>query len=253
MKKPTSIQLNISSPCHEDWNAMSKEEQGRFCGQCQKTVIDFTTWSDNDLFSFFSKNNTSVCGRFFPTQLQKELHIPPQPASRLYRLAIACGLTLMFAQIPEAHAMVKQQVELLATHTPDDGDPEKTGNNTGSVKGRVTDKSRRPMAGAVVEVSLGGLIKATTTTDKEGRYEIKGLTPGEYEVTALHLSGNRDEKTLKLTGEKTSIADFSLEDRPLPVMGTVAYPGPEMKGDVQVVEPPTPPPHTEKGKVKVKR
>lgn len=252
MKKPTSIQLNIASPCHEDWNAMSQEEQGRFCGQCQKTVIDFTTWSDNDLFSFFSKNNTSVCGRFLPAQLQKELHIPPQPTSRLYRIAIACGLTLMFARVPDAHSMVKQQVELLATYTPEDGGPEKTGNKTGSVKGRATGKDKKPLAGVAIDISLGGLVKGSATTDKDGRYEIKGLAPGEYEVTALYLTGNVTEKTLQVTGQKTSVLNFSVDDRPYPVMGAVAYPEPVMKGDVQLVEPHTPP-NTEKGKVKVKR
>lgn len=233
---------------------MTPGEQGRYCGQCQKTVIDFTTWTDAELFGFFAKASTgSVCGRFFGTQLQKELHLPPQPRSRLYRLAMACGLTLLFAQAPQAHAMVKPQVELLATAC-EDGDPEKTNSTSGSVRGRVTDKSRRPVAGAIVEVSLGGLIKAHTVTNKDGRYEIKGLSPGVYAVTALHPTGNREDKTLQVATGKEGVVNFAVDDIPRPIMGTVAYP-PVMKGGVEIApsEPGPSPERTEKGKVRVER
>lgn len=73
MKK---IQLSVPKPCHENWDAMRPEEQGRFCGSCQKTVVDFTTMSDRQIAEFFKKPAGSTCGRFHNDQLNREIAIP---------------------------------------------------------------------------------------------------------------------------------------------------------------------------------
>lgn len=73
MKK---IQLSIPTPCHENWESMKPEDRGRFCGACQKTVIDFTTMSDRQLAEFFKKPAVSACGRFHSDQLDRAIEIP---------------------------------------------------------------------------------------------------------------------------------------------------------------------------------
>lgn len=71
------LQLTIPKPCHEDWEAMTPEEKGRFCGSCQKQVIDFSVMSDRQLAEFFKKPSTgSVCGRFMTDQLDRDIDIP---------------------------------------------------------------------------------------------------------------------------------------------------------------------------------
>lgn len=71
------IQLNIPQPCHENWDSMEPAEKGKFCGSCQKEVIDFATMSDVQLVSFFKKpSNGSVCGRFMENQLDRSIDIP---------------------------------------------------------------------------------------------------------------------------------------------------------------------------------
>ena len=101
MNKPKPIQLTISTPCTKSWDEMTSNAGGRFCDQCSKTVIDFTTWSDSALYNFFAKKPQHVCGRFVNTQLHRPIHIPHQPHSRLYRMTIAMGLTLLFTQTPQ--------------------------------------------------------------------------------------------------------------------------------------------------------
>lgn len=66
-----SIQINITKPCHENWNAMTPGEQGRFCAACAKTVIDFSGMSDQEVLSFFSTAGTDICGRLSADQLNK--------------------------------------------------------------------------------------------------------------------------------------------------------------------------------------
>src|SRR3982074_2534516 len=68
--------LQIPEACHENWDKMTSVEKGRFCGSCQKKVIDFTDMSDRELVAFFKKPAASVCGRFLPDQLDRDLVIP---------------------------------------------------------------------------------------------------------------------------------------------------------------------------------
>ncbi len=67
MKK---ISIAIENPCHEDWNRMTPEKQGRFCNSCEKIVIDFSEMSDSEILQFFNKPKTEkICGRFKSEQL----------------------------------------------------------------------------------------------------------------------------------------------------------------------------------------
>jgi CarboxypepD_reg-like domain len=71
------LQLTIPKPCHENWDAMTDVQKGKFCGSCQKQVVDFTNMSDRQLAQFFKKPSTgSVCGRFMNDQLEREIEIP---------------------------------------------------------------------------------------------------------------------------------------------------------------------------------
>lgn len=71
------LQVSIATPCHENWDSMTPVQQGKFCGSCQKQVVDFTGMSDRQIAEFFKKPSTgSVCGRFMTDQLEREIDIP---------------------------------------------------------------------------------------------------------------------------------------------------------------------------------
>jgi hypothetical protein len=74
----TKYTITIPKPCHEDWNAMTPEETGRFCSSCTKSVVDFTTKTTPEIQQYFIKNQgKSVCGRFKNEQIYKfDIHIP---------------------------------------------------------------------------------------------------------------------------------------------------------------------------------
>ena len=71
MKAQTYLQ--IPTPCHEDWNKMSPNQQGRHCESCYKTVVDFEMMTDQQLLNFFAKTNDNICGRFNQNQLNRAL------------------------------------------------------------------------------------------------------------------------------------------------------------------------------------
>jgi hypothetical protein len=64
--------LTIKEPCHENWNQMSPSDKGRFCGSCQKDVVDFTSMTDNEIHNYFIQNSKQrTCGRLYNHQLQR--------------------------------------------------------------------------------------------------------------------------------------------------------------------------------------
>ena len=70
-KKIIFMNIQISSPCDQDWNKMTTDNNGKFCGACAKNVVDFTGFTDAELqqyFLNFGKNNESICGRFTSNQ-----------------------------------------------------------------------------------------------------------------------------------------------------------------------------------------
>ena len=66
------IQISIPEPCHEGWQNMTPVEKGRFCASCQKTVLDFTHLSDNEIINLVNKND-NLCGRINTSQLNRNL------------------------------------------------------------------------------------------------------------------------------------------------------------------------------------
>ncbi len=68
------FQITIPKPCHEDWNKMTAEVQGRHCKVCCKTVVDFTRKSAEDIKNYLLENATKkVCGRFNSNQVSQPL------------------------------------------------------------------------------------------------------------------------------------------------------------------------------------
>lgn len=68
-----SVHFSIPEPCHENWDQMTPNEQGRFCGACQKTVIDFSAMADQELLTYLSKATSMLCGNFAPDQLNRPM------------------------------------------------------------------------------------------------------------------------------------------------------------------------------------
>src|SRR5580658_5897370 len=61
MNKP-KLTLSVPKPCNNDWEKMTANEKGRHCSSCNKTVIDFSNYSDKELVEFFKNIPTGICG-----------------------------------------------------------------------------------------------------------------------------------------------------------------------------------------------
>lgn len=163
-----SFTISIKEPCTQNWDEMSPDNAGRFCASCQKTVIDFTKFSDEELSSYFRQLEHFGCGRF--TKKQLSVAIPQRPrrltfwaVNKFAAASLVAALGLSF----KAGA----QVNIAPTHSVS----ERKVNNTipekiTVIKGTVKDKNGEGIPG----VSLR--IKDTdngTVSDINGRFQLE--------------------------------------------------------------------------------
>jgi hypothetical protein len=72
MKYENLLKIHIPQPCHEDWDKMTPNEQGAYCNECCKTVIDFSDKPDEFIEKYLNDNIAKkVCGRFRIDQLEE--------------------------------------------------------------------------------------------------------------------------------------------------------------------------------------
>ena len=104
----SKFSIQIPSPCHEDWNQMLPAEQGRFCQSCEKTVVDFSQMSDEQVLSYFKlkqQNSERVCGRFRAEQVSKPVQIQWQSWPRsLQRFAMALVAVVLLGGASACHS-----------------------------------------------------------------------------------------------------------------------------------------------------
>jgi hypothetical protein len=84
-----NVQLRIDNPCSESWDHMRPDHQGRFCSSCEKTVVDFTGMSDQEVISWIAKQKGNICGRFQGEQLNRDLVAPPANLAGQAKMASA--------------------------------------------------------------------------------------------------------------------------------------------------------------------
>jgi hypothetical protein len=199
---------------------MTPAEQGRFCGSCQKTVVDFTLMTDNELLDYFSKAPAHTCGRFFNDQLNRDLE--PTVIKKRYTWAYVWNIVLATFLVTKADAQVVKK------KTPEVQLPEKapiTQGEMGTVaiklpktrelKGVVLDSSntRHPLAGASIFVkdeSIG------TVSDSLGNFSlaIEDDRPVDliisyigYTTQTITIDGNTDWKNLQVIMSASDITD----------------------------------------------
>jgi hypothetical protein len=97
MPRKHSLKIDIPTPCTENWENMTPNEHGRHCASCNKTVIDFSLYTDKQLIEFFSKVTGNICGRIPAFQLQRQLVYTEPQNHFLHKLLLGSALTIGLA------------------------------------------------------------------------------------------------------------------------------------------------------------
>ncbi|MGG9971922.1 T9SS type A sorting domain-containing protein [Ferruginibacter sp. SUN002] len=113
-----AVQLNIAKPCHENWDAMTPTEKGKFCSSCQKTVVDFTLMSDGELLRYLSSiKEKNICGNLYTDQLNRPILMPKEPAKPLpWYWSFVMMISLLFSKSLLKAQSVKGEVSTRPTN-----------------------------------------------------------------------------------------------------------------------------------------
>ena len=74
MKRASYI-LTIDNPCTESWTSMTTIDSGKFCSNCSKNVIDFSTLTDSQIILLIKNSNGKLCGRLDSKQIDRVIEI----------------------------------------------------------------------------------------------------------------------------------------------------------------------------------
>jgi hypothetical protein len=111
MKK--TFTLSIPKPCHEKWEEFNPTTLGGFCSSCQKEVVDFTTWGEDRIKTYFKNRSQTSCGRFYPEQL-KNYTLDEAPKFNFLRwtyVPLISLVMLLFSRNAQAQKIGKTKIE----------------------------------------------------------------------------------------------------------------------------------------------
>jgi len=62
---PMLDDIRVASPCHERWDAMTGDEQSRFCGSCKKNVYNLSAMTREAAEALVRSKEGHLCVRYF--------------------------------------------------------------------------------------------------------------------------------------------------------------------------------------------
>jgi len=223
MKK---FELSIPKPCHENWNAMTPAEQGRFCGACQKTVVDFSSMSDREIAQFFKKPAGEMCGRFHPDQLDRAIEIPTKRIPWLkYFFTISLPAFLLSLKATAQREMIGKVAIVKEKNWIDSTTSPRIVKEKQPLKGRVAirkparlkieeinaDSSPFPKAPMCVQPKIK-LIEERTNTMENGLQGVLGLV---INTPSVRTKKKETAKLMPLKNKETSFVNFSVYPNPV--------------------------------------
>jgi CarboxypepD_reg-like domain/Secretion system C-terminal sorting domain len=198
------LELGIPKPCTENWSNMSPETNGRFCGACQKTVLDFTAMEDNEILQWFAAHRGSTCGRFRPDQLNRPMITTRENKThwRYWHYLIA---GLLFSS--EVSAQTKPAAPPTSQHD----------NNIllGKIKAMPEPKNfTDSIRGRVVDANANSVVYATIKYDNA-----HGVVTDDYGYFSISLSKVSPQATLYITAvgyksDSIAVAKFLAANQP---------------------------------------
>jgi hypothetical protein len=170
---PSKFKIQISNPCHEEWEGMQSLADGKFCHSCQKSVIDFTYFTDSELKRWFNENRGNSCGRFKPEQLDRLIHAKSNFAMSRFKPNLIAASLLAFLSFPKlSKGEVKPstvQIAKTITNFDKKNQDEALSDSLRFIKGKVTDKDKSALPGVTIRI-LGE--KYGFSTDANGEFSL---------------------------------------------------------------------------------
>lgn len=161
--------VHIEEPCKADWGKMTRVEAGRHCKLCEKTVVDFTQKTNQEIVAYITQSDSGVCGRFYSEQV-----ITPEiPAARTWWKYPAWAATfLALIGFSQEKAQAQKVGKVMVNGGARVSDVYDTQNEI-TLTVLVIDVNKKILADAYVSIMSEGKEIAAGTTNSMGRLVVK--------------------------------------------------------------------------------
>jgi hypothetical protein len=229
MKK---FKIEIPSPCTKNWNDMQPGANGRFCLHCEKEVIDFRTYGDQELIAWLDKPQKKTCGHFRADQLDSFNREETRVRNRYMKARIFMISLLAFLTTKDVTAKAWSETDRPTYMSSDRFKKENQSSaeivckdTTTIVRGVIIDQQKNPLPGVQIFVKNR---KMTFATDSRGCFFLSLPLNGPSHEETLRISyiGFKTiERKIKLGGQATDLVIvLNEDDRVLLGEVVVAYP-----------------------------
>ncbi|WP_161964149.1 carboxypeptidase-like regulatory domain-containing protein [Chitinophaga flava] len=206
-----SLSVSVPHPCQQPWEKMAPNSAGRYCSNCNKTVVDFSQLSDNQIISILADTSKSHCGRFKASQLERVLIQNKKSPAFIPAAMLGTALAASFAAegasaMPrEPHPMETQ----VADHAPAIATNE-IADTAVVITGKITDMQGVPIPFVSVRIKKS---RVGVIADPEGNYRL--TVPDKLGKKPLKLIFSFiGYKTKEVLPEGKNRLDIQLQDDP---------------------------------------
>ncbi|WP_405399225.1 carboxypeptidase-like regulatory domain-containing protein [Maribacter sp. Asnod2-G09] len=223
----STLTIDVKEPCKEKFSNFSKTEKGGFCQSCEKEVIDFTNFSDNELINYLSSGNKKACGMFKASQLKtyETNSIHSMTNSMLHKGIAMMSFSLLALCATEVKgqetASVEPTIELVSSLEGVVGKVQVVQEKY-TLTGTIVDEANAPLPG--VNVVLKGTTVGTQT-DFDGKFEFPQQL-AENDILVLSFIGY-ETKTYKVAANGNSNIDINItfDEYDMVLMGDIVIEG----------------------------
>ena len=120
--------VSVASPCHADWNAMTGDDQSRFCPSCAKNVYNLSAMTSDQAQELLQEKEGRLCIRFYQredgTMLTKDCpvgaaqRLQASPSFALWAGTMALVVAAFALGSPTFLATANAQPDNKSTETP---------------------------------------------------------------------------------------------------------------------------------------
>lgn len=180
----TLTRIALPRPCHQNWDAMSPDDRGRFCEQCASPVFDLEIYTADEVEALLRRPD-KVCVRARIDQLG-EIKVRSDSKGRKLLAVIGAGL------LASAQGVAAKPVH-----------------QGGMIEGTVTNGDNT----TVIEAkSVDGKV-FKTKAKRNGKFKFKRLPAGTYELSYTSFCANpwKGEKVIVEDGEIATTTTTELD------------------------------------------
>ncbi len=172
--------IRINQQCHENWQNMKPNSDGRFCQSCAKNVVDFTGLTSQEISKKLKSLDGNICARITQSQLRVPLF--EIDASNHYKLpyskvAVGIMLAVSIASIQSCEVspiQFESEIHLVESSHNLESDINQDDKNAShfSFTGQILDENKVPMHNVRVNfVTINQFY--TGFTDRSGKFNIE--------------------------------------------------------------------------------